>query len=135
AWSHLNDISAICAGTGLAAGTQLFGALSERARRLNLELTGHRYLFGSVTVGGSDLDLGDATVRGARDTLHALRDEADRGTRELLFNRSFQERLPDIGVGDAAALARLGTVGPGARAAGLPDDARAVSPELAYAGF
>ena len=134
-WSHLNDISAICAGTGLAAGTQLFGALSERARRLNRELTGHRYLFGSVQVGGSEVDLDESKVRETRGTLDALRDEAGRGTRELLFNRSFQERLPDIGIVDAATVERLGTVGPAARAAGLREDTRAVSPQLGYADF
>ena len=48
AWSHLNDIAAVCAGVGLAAGNALFTSLSERARRLNADLTGHRYLFGSM---------------------------------------------------------------------------------------
>ena len=52
-WSHLNDISAVCAGTGLAAGTTRFAALTERARRLNATLTGHRFLFGTIRVGGS----------------------------------------------------------------------------------
>jgi len=37
-WSHLNDISAVCAGTGLAAGAQRFAGLTERARRLNAAL-------------------------------------------------------------------------------------------------
>ena len=134
-WSHLNDISAICAGTGLAAGTQLFGALSERARRLNATITGHRYLFGSVLVGGSNLELDEAGLRAARDTLVELRHGAERGVRELLFNRSFQERLPDIGIVDATAAARLGTVGPAARAAGHRDDVRSVSPQLDYSGF
>ena len=38
-WSHLNDIGAVCAGVGLAAGTAHFAALTERARRLNATLT------------------------------------------------------------------------------------------------
>ncbi len=46
----------ICAGVGLAAGNSHFAALTERARRLNAALTGHRFLFGTVRVGGSDLD-------------------------------------------------------------------------------
>ena len=58
-----------------------------------------------------------------------------RGWRELRFNRSFMDRLPDIGVLDSAAAARLGAVGPAARAAGVADDLRAVSPRLAYDGF
>ena len=47
-WNHLNDIGAVCAGTGLAAGTARFAGLTERCRRLNATLTGHRFLAGSV---------------------------------------------------------------------------------------
>ena len=39
-WSHLNDIAAVCAGVGLAAGNNSFAALTERAPRLNAALTG-----------------------------------------------------------------------------------------------
>ena len=58
-WNTLNDIGAICAGVGVAAGTSRFAALVDDARRLNERLTGHRFLFGSVAVGGSALDLDD----------------------------------------------------------------------------
>ena len=47
-WSHFNDIAAVCAGVGLAAGNSSFAALTERARRLNAALTGHRFLFDCV---------------------------------------------------------------------------------------
>ena len=71
-WNTLNDIGAICAGVGLAAGTSRFAALVDDARRLNQRLTGHRFLFGSVAVGGSALDLDDAAVtRRAGDALPA----------------------------------------------------------------
>ncbi len=134
-WSHLNDIAAVCAGVGLAAGNNLFAALTERARRLNAELTGHRFLFGSVHVGGSALELGREHVSAARGELESLRREAASGWRELDFNSSFQDRLPDIGVVTAADAARLGAVGPAARAAGCAEDVRSVSPRLAYDGF
>jgi Ni,Fe-hydrogenase III large subunit len=134
-WSHLNDIAAVCAGVGLAAGNSRFAALTERARRLNAKLTGHRFLFGSVHVGGSELRLHRDDIRAARDEIAELRAETASGWRELLFNASFQDRLPDIGVVNAAAAARLGTVGPAARAAGVAADVRAFSPGLAYEGF
>jgi Ni,Fe-hydrogenase III large subunit len=126
-WSHFNDIAAVCAGVGMAAGNNQFAALTERARRLNATLTGHRFLFGSVRVGGSDLALGGDVVRAAREEVAALRRESSRSWRELLFNASFQDRLPDIGVVAAEEAARLGAVGPAARAAGLAEDARALS--------
>jgi Ni,Fe-hydrogenase III large subunit len=134
-WSHLNDISAVCAGTGLAAGAQGFAGLTERARRLNERLTGHRFLFGSVQVGGSRLALDEAAVAVARRELAELRAESASGWRELLFNRSFQDRLPGVGIVRARDARRLGATGPAARASGLEEDARAASPALAYDGF
>ena len=134
-WNHLNDVAAVCAGVGLAAGNNRFAALTERARRLNAKLTGHRFLFGSVRVGGSDLALDLDAVRAAREELDALRDGAGSGWRELLFNASFQDRLPDVGVVTGRDATRLGAVGPAARAAGLGEDVRAASPRLAYDGF
>jgi Ni,Fe-hydrogenase III large subunit len=134
-WSHLNDLAAVCSGVGLAAGNNHFAGLTERARRLNAKLTGHRFLFGTVRVGRSELTLHRDDVRAAAGEVAALRTEARRGWRELRFNRSFYDRLPDIGVVDGAAATRLGAVGPAARAAGLADDLRRSSPRLAYDGF
>jgi Ni,Fe-hydrogenase III large subunit len=134
-WNHLNDIAAVCAGVGLAAGNTSFAALTERARRLNATLTGHRFLFDTIRVGDSELTLDGDAVRTARAEIAALRIESSRAWRELLFNSSFQDRLPDIGVVTAADAARLGAAGPAARASGLTYDVRAVSPRLSYAGF
>jgi Ni,Fe-hydrogenase III large subunit len=134
-WSHLNDIAAVCAGVGLAAGNALFAALTERVRRLNARLTGHRFLFGAVTVGGSSLELDAETVTAARGELETIGREAAGGWRELQFNASFQDRLPDVGVVGAEDVERLGTVGPAARAAGVARDVRSTSARLAYADF
>jgi Ni,Fe-hydrogenase III large subunit len=134
-WSHLNDIAAVCAGVGLAAGNSFFAGLTERARRLNQALTGHRFLFGTVSVGGSALELHLDDVQTARAELAALHREAASGWRELAFNSSFQDRLPGIGVVTAPDATRLGAVGPAARAAGVAEDVRAVSNRLAYDGF
>jgi Ni,Fe-hydrogenase III large subunit len=134
-WSHLNDISAVCAGTGLAAGAQRFAGLTERARGLNARLTGHRFLFGAVRVGGNDVVLDVAAISDAREELGRLRSEATSGWRELLFNRSFDDRLIDVGVVRAKDVRRLGATGPAARAAGVAEDARATSARLAYEDF
>ena len=134
-WSHLNDIGAICAGVGMAAGTQRFLALVEEARRLNARLAGHRMLFGSVQVGGSDLSLDTDAIRHARSELARIRDESSSAWRELLFNASFMDRMPDIGVVNRDEAATLGAVGPSARASGIARDARETSPRLSYDGF
>ncbi len=134
-WSHLNDVAAVCAGVGLAAGNTHFAALTDRARALNAALTGHRFLFGRVRVGASELALDANAVAHARDELAELRRAARSGWRELLFNSSFQDRLPDVGVVSAEDARTLGAVGPAARASGLPEDVRSSSRRLAYAGF
>ena len=135
AWSHLNDVAAVCAGVGLAAGTNHFAALTDRARRLNARLTGHRFLFDAIEFSGSSLQFDTDTVREARDELDMIRTESERGWRELQFNASFQDRLPDIGILRLADVERLGTVGPAARAAGVKTDARMLSDRLAYPDF
>lgn len=130
-WSHLNDIAAVCAGVGLAAGNARFAALTERARRLNAALTGHRFLFGTVKVGGSGLSFDNDP----REELDRIRAESSSAWRELLFNASFQDRLPDIGIVNTEDARALGAVGPTARASGLAEDVRETSPRLAYDAF
>jgi Ni,Fe-hydrogenase III large subunit len=134
-WSHLNDIAAVCAGVGLAAGNARFAALTERARELNRALTGHRFLFGSIGVGGSAVELDVEAVAAARAELDALLAESRGAWRELLFNASFQDRLPDVGVVTAVDARALGAVGPAARASGIAEDARTLGERLAYDGF
>jgi Ni,Fe-hydrogenase III large subunit len=134
-WNHLNDIAAVCAGVGLAAGNTLFAALTERARRLNETLTGHRFLFGAVAVGEGRFTLDENQAGAARSELAALAAESRRGWRELIFNTSFQDRLPGIGVVTRRAALALGAVGPAARSAGLAEDVREASDRLAYDGF
>ena len=127
-WNTLNDIAAICAGVGLAAGTSRFTALVDDARRLNARLTGHRFLFGSVMVGASGLDLDEASVADARETLVQIRRDSSRAWHALLFNGSFMDRMPDIGViADAKPSGALGVVGVAARAAGVADDVRTLA--------
>ncbi len=134
-WNTLNDIAAICAGVGLAAGTSRFAALVDDARRINALLTGHRFLFGSVAVGGSRLELDDATATEARELLDRIRTDSSRAWHALLFNGSFMDRMPDIGIVDSDVVHSLGVVGPAARAAGVAEDVRTTSPRLAYEGF
>ena len=135
AWNHLNDIAAICAGVGMASGNSYFLGLTERARRINAAIGGHRFLTGSVQVGSSPLSCDIETLRSTRGELAEIRDAAEVGWRSLAFNASFQSRLEGVGVIDSESVASLGVVGPAARAAGVADDARHDSPDFDYRGF
>jgi Ni,Fe-hydrogenase III large subunit len=131
-WNHLNDISAICAGVGFAPGTMAFAALKERAQRLNDEVAGHRFLFGTVAVGGAPIPISQSQARDLRASLREIRSAAAKAWREVLFNNSVQARLHGVGVLTEAQALELGTVGPAARASGIARDARTSSPRLAY---
>jgi Ni,Fe-hydrogenase III large subunit len=133
-YNHLHDIGAICAGVGYAPGAMAFAALKDRAQQTNLRAFGHRFLFDTVRVGGGGQF--DATAAGAAlGHLRELRVDSAAAWRELEFTSSLQARLGGIGVLGADDARRLGAVGPAARAAGIPEDARSTSPLLAYDGF
>ncbi len=131
-YNHLNDIGAICAGVGFAAGNMAFAALKERAMRLNEALAGHRFLFGSIEVGASGLDLPAAAADRARGELRELRQDAAEAWREIQFSPSVQGRLGGVGVLAQEDAVRLGAVGPAARASGLSLDARTACAGLWY---
>ena len=134
-YNHLNDLSAMCAGVGFATGSMAFASLKERAQRLNARLFGHRFLFGTVAVGGSDCRVSRQEAVVARLELRALREDVQKAWHEMLFSRSVQERFEGVGELSLDEAVRLGTVGPAARAAGVARDLRSESPLLFYDGF
>ncbi|MBS1892891.1 MAG: NADH-quinone oxidoreductase subunit C, partial [Actinobacteria bacterium] len=131
-YNHLGDISQICAGVGFAPGNMAFAALKERALRLNHSLARHRFLFGTVAVGGGGVEVpaedADALLGGLRE----LGEDFALAWRELSFAASVQARLGEVGELSAADAEALGAVGPAARAAGIAIDCRATSPGLWY---
>jgi Ni,Fe-hydrogenase III large subunit len=131
-YNHLNDVSAICAGVGFAPGTMAFAALKERAMRLNQELAGHRFLFGTVKVGGSGFGLDRDAADRARGVLREIGEDAALVWHELRFASSVQARLGGVGRLASEDALGLGAVGPAARACGVRLDTRAASPGLAY---
>jgi Ni,Fe-hydrogenase III large subunit len=134
-YNHLHDLSAICAGVGFAPGTMAYAALKERVQQVNAQLTGHRFLFGTVAVAAAELDIDARSVDAARTELRAVSSEHMSTWRQLQFVVSLQQRLKGVGVLGRDAAERLGAVGPAARAAGLREDVRADSPRLWYHGF
>ncbi len=134
-YNHLGDVAAICAGVGLAAGTAAFAGLKERAHRLNAGLAGHRFLFGTLAVGRSEIAIDASAARAAAAELATIRDDFARAWRELRFSHSAQDRFTGTGVLACADAERLGAVGPAARASGVARDVREHCPRLSYAGF
>ena len=134
-YNHLGDLSAICAGIGFAAGGMALAALKERAQRLNQQLFGHRFLFDTVEVGGTSIEISSADARRAGAEVTAIVADAGIVWRELSFNGSVQDRLCGVGVLSHHQALRTGAVGPSARASGVDLDARSSAPDLLYPGF
>jgi Ni,Fe-hydrogenase III large subunit len=134
-YNHLHDLGAICAGVGYAPGAMAFATLKDRAQTLNAQLSGHRFLFGSVAVGAGAIAIDAKAADAALGELRELRADASAAWRELEFAGSVQARLDGVGVVSAEDAERLGASGPAARASGLRADARTASPRLAYGGL
>ncbi len=134
-YNHLNDIGAVCAGVGFAPGSMAFASLKERVHRINRSLTGHRFLFDTIAVGGSTWRVSPEAAAEARRELRAIDAEARKAWHEMLFNASVQDRFVEVGVLGPEDARRYGIVGPAARAAGLAVDVRTDSPRLVYPGF
>lgn len=120
-YNHAAALAALCQSTGLQVGQARAEIALERLLRLNAAVFGHRYLFGVVDIGGAartpDLDA-------LRRELPAAREELLRVTDALSRTNSFLDRLEATGVVTAEQAARLGLVGPVARAAGIDVDTR-----------
>ena len=134
-WNHVNDLGAICAGVGFAPGAMAFASFKERAQRIARDLTGHRFMFGAVSVGASRLAIPADVAAAAREGLSGLERDVTPAWRALLFDASLRDRVAGAGVLPADEALRLGTVGPAARASGVVGDARERSPRLWYPGF
>ncbi len=134
-YNHVNDIGAVCAGIGFAMGNMAFAELKERAQRLNATLTGHRFLFGTVAVGTSELEIDAAAAAGARTTVAGIGADAAALWADVHRNRTARTRFRGAGTLAHADALALGACGPAGRASGIDDDARVASPRLWYDGF
>src|SRR5665811_2038516 len=87
-YNHLNDIGAACAGIGFSPGSMIFASLKERAQRVNQMLTGHRFMFDTVQLTRSDLEIKEHSALAACGELRDIRGAAERAWREVLFHGS-----------------------------------------------
>jgi formate hydrogenlyase subunit 5 len=129
---HIGAVGRICAATGLAVATSQAAILEEDALRLSGEVSGHRYLFGSVVPGGASFDLPDAALSTLRRRAADLRARLHRLEEGLTYSSSFLDRLEGVGAVTAEQARHYGLVGPVARASGVARDLRRAQP---YAGY
>lgn len=132
-YNHLGYHADLCQATGLVVGQAQMDILKERVLRLNADLTGHRYLFGTCVYGGISRDVTAEQLAAARALIGALRPKIRRLGKMLLASPSHVDRLENTGILPQEEARTLAVVGPIARASGIDRDMRRDLPYAAYA--
>ncbi len=130
--SHVATIREICESTGLAVAASQASILEEESLRLCGELTGHRYLFGVVAIGGLTRDFRDTACEKSVDRLYGIHTRLRSLGAALRFEGTFFDRLENVGMISAQGAKAFGLVGPLARASGAHTDLRACQPYEYY---
>jgi len=128
-YNHIGDIGNMCAGIGFAFGISRGAILKEKVMRKNNQLTGHRYLRGTVIPGGVKKDL---KFTDFISWLSEIEEELMGLTNVILSSEGLLERMKTTGILPLEAAVTLGAVGPAARASGYDRDLRRDLPYAAY---
>jgi Ni,Fe-hydrogenase III large subunit len=130
--SHAAAITGICNSTALAVATSQAALVEESLLRLSCEITGHRYLFGSVVPGGVACDPSATDCHYLGETVGEVAQELDHLFQMLRYSSSFLDRLEEVGIVTKDDAHSYGLVGPIARASGVARDIRKLFPYAAY---
>jgi Ni,Fe-hydrogenase III large subunit len=130
--NHTGDLGALCGDVGYLPGAAWLGRLRGEFLNLLLDLTGNRFGRGLIVPGGVRFDLDDRMRAAfASRVASAARDLAE--VCDLVFSDpSVLSRFEHTGALSRQDAARLGVVGPAARASGCALDARADHPSGLY---
>ena len=132
---HAGAIQEICESTALVVANAHAGIFEEDLLRISCELTGHRYLFGLLKIGGLLCDLpNDACLNTLNESQKVL-EQLNRLEKKLTVSSSFLDRLEEVGLVSNDRARVYGLLGPIARASGISRDLRRVQPYLDYEGF
>jgi Ni,Fe-hydrogenase III large subunit/Ni,Fe-hydrogenase III component G len=131
-YNHVGDIAGLAEATGLSVGYAQGAILAEQLKRLNVHVTGHRYLFGAIVPGGVAIDLNPSVLVQVQQTLRDFERAFRSYTKDLLASTSFLDRLEETGVVMREVALDHALVGPVARASGVDTDMRRDYPYGAY---
>lgn len=131
-YNHIGDVGNICAGFGFSFGISQGARQREELLQLNEQITGHRYLRGTIRIGGTRIDLSHANQHDIRKTLERLEQEFREWTEILLTHDIAINRMQNTGRLTITQAHDLEVVGPTARASGRLIDSRKDQPYAAY---
>jgi formate hydrogenlyase subunit 5 len=132
---HAGAIQEICESTALAVASSQAGILEEDLLRISGELTGHRYLFGMLALGGLLCNLPDESCRKAFEQVQRALTDLNELEQQLRVSSSFLDRLEEVGLVALRDATVYNLLGPVARASGLVRDLRRAQPYAGYESF
>lgn len=132
-YSHLGDLAALAASTGMPIPQMEYLHHKEVLLRLNHHVFGHRYLRGVVIPGGIQAIQVPSAREWAGETIVTMRDDVERMQHDLERTTSFLDRLHGAGIIPQETLDFVRPVGPVGRASQRDCDVRRMRPYLAYA--
>lgn len=131
-YNHVGDVGNICAGIGFAYGSNHVARLKEQLMQMHDAVTGHRYLRGTIVLGGVAEDLSDSQLRQIERTLEEIQAAWLEIVDVILSHDMVLNRFTGTGVLNKVIADDFAAVGPGARASGRDVDARRDFPYGAY---
>lgn len=131
-YNHVGDVGNMCAGIGYAYGSNHGARLKERLMQLNDEVAGHRFLRGSVALGGVGVDVPRARLEEVARVLRVAEAEFGDLVEQILANDIVVNRFRGTGVLSEAVVRDFAAVGPTARASHYDVDVRRDRPYAAY---
>jgi formate hydrogenlyase subunit 5 len=129
---HAGAIQEICESTALAVANAHAGICEEELLRISGELTGHRYLFGMLALGGLLCDLPNDVCAKALEKSQKVLKQLNTLEKHLRVSSSFLDRLEEVGIVPERTAMVYGLLGPIARASGIVRDLRRAQPYLGY---
>lgn len=131
-YNHVGDIGNMCAGVGYAYGTNHGARLKEKLMQMNDFIIGHRFLRGSIALGGVAEDIKDDKLAYIKKTLEQVERAFREIVEQILSHDIVNNRFANTGVLSERVARELSTVGPTARASNYDIDARRDLPYAAY---
>jgi formate hydrogenlyase subunit 5 len=132
---HAGAIQEICESTALVVANSQAGILEEDLLRISGELTGHRYLFGLLALGGLLCDLSNDACAKALAKSQKVLAKLNELEKRLRVSSSFLDRLEEVGIVPQRTAWVYGLLGPIARASDVVRDLRKAQPYLDYENF
>lgn len=131
-YNHVGDVGNICAGYGFAVGNSQGARMREQLLQLNERLSGHRYLRGTIALGGMKQDITADEIAMITKELVELKEDFHELVNILLSHEIAVNRMEKTGCLNLKQVTDLEVVGVAARASGRDIDCRRDLPYAAY---